>query len=281
MNFSSRTLESLLPISDIILLEALVLGFLFTGGLLLALLLLTGKLQWMREGFRALCKASPQVLIVGGILALFPVYFLGVITNQVADIWIDQPSWYHLGLKSLWNHYGDDKTDDRIKCARYSHVFDCGKAFCQKCKEVKCPAKVNEWYHEITNHIVLMKNDKFRRYILYSQKQVNVARLWSFVSFFVLVACLARLVFLFGKAAWAWRRADPPDNPGRSDLRIVLIVAGVVIVMYFVGATVWARAEEETSTKVWRFAKSFPEKVSWSGSNVDKCSLAISSRPKK
>ena len=185
-------LESLSPISDIILLEALVLGFLFTGGLIVALLILTGKLQWMREGFSTPCKVSSQVLIVGGILALFPIYFLGVITNQVADIWIDKPAWYHLGLKSLWNCYGNDKTDDRIKCAMYSKVFDCEKkALPGKCKEEKkYSEKANELYHKISDHIVLMKNDKFRRYILYSQKQVNVARLWSFVSLFIFAACL-------------------------------------------------------------------------------------------
>ncbi len=208
-------------------------------------------------------------MIVGGLLALFPVYFLGVMTSQVADIWIDQPScWYHMGLKSLWNDYGDDKTDDSIKCAVYSSVFCCKEDLC---KEGGMDVdKVHEWYHEINNYIVMMKNDKFRRYVLYSQKQVSVARLWVFVFLFVFVACLVRLVFLFGRG-WYKRHLKLSVGLRESDLFSVLIIAPVALILYVVGGNVWVEAERETSLKVWRFAKSHPKEVSWSISKLDKC----------
>ena len=256
-------LDSLLPISDIILLEALVLGVLSTQGLILVLLIPIGKLQWIGEGFRALCKMSPQSLIVGGLLALFPVYFLGVIANQAADMWIDKPSYYHLWLKPRWNDYSAARTDDSIKCVMYSRVFGCGKGFYENCRkgEERYVDKANEWYHEVSNHTVLMKDDKFRRYILYSQKQVNVARLWTFVSLFVFAACLVRLVFLLGRAGWYRQRLELSAGLRKSDLLSVVIVASIAFILYVVGGNVWARAEEQTSSKVWRFARSFPEKV--------------------
>lgn len=108
-------------IDSIILLQILLLGVFSTGGLIFALLLLFGKLQWARGKLgalcKALCKASAQALIAGGLLTLFPVYFLGVTTHYWAGRWIDKPSYWHLGLKSWWPEDDGDKTDDRIKCA--------------------------------------------------------------------------------------------------------------------------------------------------------------------
>lgn len=271
--------DALSTLSEIVLLEALVLGVFSTGGLIFALLLLTGKLQWAREEFRALCKVSPQVLIFGGFLTLFPVYFLGVITHQVADTWIDKPSgWYHLGLKSLWNDYDDDKTDDSIKCEMYRRIFDCGEGFCNNCKtEEKMKTQAYEWYHDIYSHQVRKKGhkyDSFRKSVQHSQKQVNLMRLGNFVSLFVFAVCLVRLLFLFVRAGWHRLRPKFSVSLRKSDLFLVLIVAVASGLIYFASGKVWAKAERGTSLKVWRFAKLYPKELPESIPKLNECPQA-------
>ena len=280
-------LESLGPISDILLLEALILGVFSTGGLIFALLLLFGRLQWARRKFRALGNVSLQVLIVGSLLTLFPVYFLGVTTNHVAGIWIDKPSYWHLGLKSWWikyndkiewDDYGDDKADSRIKCARYRRAFSCCEDFCKNENNLD---KAREWYYQIYSHIVLMEeNENFREYILHSQKQVNLARLWSLVSLVVFVVCLLRLIFLFGRAGLYRMRPNKLSvSLRKSDLCTVLMVVAVAVIIYVASGTVWVKVERETSAKVWRFAKSFPEKATaWEMSTKKDTCLPLESK---
>ena len=251
--------ESLDIISNVIPLQYLLYGVFSIGGLIFALLLLFGKPPCARGKLGDLCKESWQALTVGGILILFPIYFLGVTTQYLAGRWIDKPSWcWHLGLKDLWNQYDeDDRTDDGIKCAMYSRAFGCDKNLCKYESNIET---VREWYLQVYSHIILeKKNEEFREYILYAQRRANLARLWAFVSFVILVTCLPRGIFLLGRAGW--HRRHKLESSVKSELCTVLIIAGVAVMIYGVSVNVWVQGERGTSARVWRFAKSFPERA--------------------
>ncbi len=200
---------------------------------------------------------------VGLVITLVVTYYVGIMVNTCSDIWIDKKDGYHLFLKWTWleeeyrNMYKSDdavKSDDAIKIRIFEDIYNY--------------KSVQQDYGNITRFYYIAKNklwekEVWRKYILYSQTMINISRVWCFTFFLSFLVALLRFflyLFLFLQVC-VFRKLikqlySKAEKTGlvkklRFDAWLSLLVAGIMLLGYYIGGIVWQSNEEEIDSKIF------------------------------
>jgi hypothetical protein len=226
--------------------------------------IMIGKMNELDSTFR-----TPLLVIIGLIL----VYWLGVMTNSIADRWIDKPFGYaHLFLGKVWvdkEYYegnlkclADKKgIDDAIKIVTlnsFTHnisvkidtdYYNFLIKHENKCCEGIDDEQLDRFHDDIKKfykyalHHVFDKNQIGKEELFYIKGLIRVSRIWTFCMFVVFLSALLRLLIIL--ISRLFKIKGKMFEIGFFKIGMLTISVLFSFSMYCIGGSTWLHYEKD------------------------------------
>lgn len=251
---------------DIFLMGVFTLLVLTVGAMWLFAVSAEDFVETLRKLAKKLSVLDLAHAAVAVVVVLTAVYYVGIISNNFSDSWIDESGRKHLFLKPNW------LSDDAIKVKYFGRIYRNELDSLGVTVDAKDPDSADadtkdeivDFYYYAKNK--LWKDDVWKSYVLYSQKVINISRVWCLGFFLLLVLALLRFP-VCGVRFALLRRQTPrarTDREPRFEVLCSLVVIALAIAGYRAGGDVWQSSEGEIDSKIFGVYRSefgFPPRL--------------------
>jgi len=182
------------------------------------------KSLWARRQPFKRSPTSIEKATILGLIALITVYYAGIISNSLTDKLVDQVPFF--------------LTDKEIK------IQVCQSTFPSECDA--CLDAAKPFYNYAKN--ILWPDKDWQETILYSQRMINIARVWVFSFLLVFLSSVVGVFRLLGVG----------NSRGEGGRILSLLVLSLLF--SFLGMVVWHENEREVDAKIFGIYQSLERK---------------------